>query len=103
MDMHNNCIPAGFTKDFLYFRQLLNTPAAYILSAVEKKCDEYDYPESFIYDEYPERRRFRKLSLEITAGFNAPEDELWLEPLIEVLLINDIMYRRRMREASSDI
>ena len=85
---------AACAKDFAYFRTLLNTPAAYILSSVERKGDEHDYPTSFIYDEYPDRRRFRNLCMEIMAGFNAPEDELWLEPLVEALLMNDLIYRR---------
>lgn len=84
-------------KDLHYFNCMFSKPATYMSTAIQNKMDHMDYPASFIFDEYPDRITMQKILNNITTEIGIPEDDLWLTPLIEVLLCHDIIKRRNRR------
>lgn len=81
-------------KDFRYFRGLYSRASLYLAGEIKKVVDGLDSPSSFIHDEYPDKITLKRIVDNISDQIGIPETELWLKPLIEVLLFQDIALRR---------
>lgn len=92
-------------KDFNYFQGIYSKPSLYLAGEIKKAVDGLDSPNSFIHDEYPDKITIRRIVDNIAAQIGIPENELWLKPFIEVLLLQEIALRRcrRLMSQTQDI
>ncbi len=86
-----------FPKDYLYFQNFYSRPSVYLSSEISKYSDCFDYPRSFLYDEYPDKHIFQYHVDQIIKQIGAPPEEVWLQPLIETLFIQEFLYRRNQK------
>lgn len=89
---------AAMEKDKEYLLELYPVIAKKIREQIEKELKLRDYKESAIYDEYPDRLC---LSIIVNAVYNRmekTENEGQLRDLIEVLLYQEILTRRRAKK-----
>lgn len=79
-------------NDILYFKALYPDGITSIYSAVSDACDRLEYDKSFMYDEFPDKVRIRRLASDIMLerGYSSPD-------FIEVLLLNEFIHRRIRR------
>lgn len=81
-------------RDYSYFRSFYSRPSAYMSCEISKYFDTIDYPGSFLYDEYPDKRIFQYHVDKIMEQISAPPEELWIQPVVELLLVQEFLYRR---------
>lgn len=81
-------------KDFNYFRGIYSKASSYLSNEIKKAVDDTDNVNSFIYDAYPDKVTLNIIVDKIASQMEIPETELWIKPLIEVLLYQDIIIRR---------
>ena len=92
-----------FRSELDYLRGLYPVSAKKSQILAEEACDLLEYPESPMYDEYPDREfLYRELSKvrerhpEETAGEKEEQD------LLQVMLVNEIYRRRILKRAVTD-
>jgi len=74
----------------------------YIQKEIEEICDMMEYDGSIMFDECPDKITIEKIVMKICEkdGFNrccAKEDEKWFKALVQVMLCNEMGYRRNRR------
>ena len=99
-------------QDYEYLRSMYPDMAKRILPYVEDECDRYEYDESMIYDEYPDKLQLRLMARRIfdnvkrenmdaervTAQERSQRiDDHHLRDLVEILLFQELMKRRNDR------
>lgn len=108
-----------YRDDVRYVKSMYEPMTLEILEHIEDECDKLEYAGSFMFDEHPDRGNVQRLVEKIhkrvghLENMYAPvleEDEnirmqghcvscrgkeSWLDNLINVLLLNEILYRRR--------
>lgn len=88
-------------RDYEYVRSMYPDMAKKILPYVEEECDRYEYEESMIYDEYPDKLQLRLMSRRIQNNVKKQEKETWdddrLRDMTEVLLYQELLKRREER------
>lgn len=89
----------GYTlpRDFSYFKNFYSKPTAYLAYEIAKYSDTFDYPTSFLYDEYPDKQLFRFHVTKFIEQLNPPPEEVWIPSLIEVLMLQEFLYRRNRK------
>ena len=85
-------------RDYEYVRSMYPDLAKKVLPYVEEEYDRYEYEESMIYDEYPDKLQLRLMSRRILDNVKRQEKENWdedrLSDMIEVLLYQELLKRR---------
>ena len=81
-------------NDILYFKSLYPDSITPVYSAVSDACDKLEYDKSFMYDEFPDKIRIRRLATDIMKGLGHSSPEL-----IELLLLNEFIHRRIRRRS----
>lgn len=99
-------------RDYEYMKSMYPDMAKRLMPYIEDECDRYQYPNSMMYDEYPDKLQMRLMSKHIFENVCANEREFadqmenwnkreehknWLQNFIEVLLYQE-MYKRRTDE-----
>lgn len=92
-------------RDYEYLRSMYPEMAKMILPYVEDECERYEYEESMIYDEYPDKLQLRLMCRRICDNIQAQEKmqmqdnvrEGHMRDLVEVLLFHELMKRRNDR------
>lgn len=90
-------------RDYEYLKSMYPEMARKILPYVEDECERYEYEESMIYDEYPDKLQLRLMSRRIydrvqdeekkEIGMSAWE-EGWTRDIVDLLLFQELMKRR---------
>ncbi len=84
-------------KEYLYPTEVME-----IQELVENCCDRMEYDGSMMYDEYPDKRAVERLAGQICLDNRCRRkkgiDERWLRALIQVLLSNEMSFRRKRRQ-----
>lgn len=99
-------------KDYEYLRSMYPDVAKQIIPYVEDECERYEYDESMIYDEYPDKLQLRLMArrifdkvkmyemndqeMEAQARKKKIEDG-HLRDLVDILLFQELMNRRNSK------
>ena len=86
-------------RDVEYMKSMYPMSAKKILPYVEEECDRMEYEGSMIYDEYPDRLQLRFMTKRIYERAQEEEENpgVWLLDLIQVMLCQELLLRRRER------
>lgn len=99
-------------RDYEYMKSMYPDMAKKLMPYVEDECDRCEYPNSMMYDEYPDKLQMRLMSKRIFENVCANErcfasqmenwnkwddNKNWLQNFIEVLLYQEL-HRRRTDE-----
>lgn len=95
-------------QDLEYIQQLYPQEAKVILAKVIQRLDRIDYPNSIIYDEYPDQIGIYQIASAILLEIVREREErrvplteeakLWLSDLIKLVLYQEIFKRRYQRK-----
>ena len=85
--------------DYDYMKSTYPDTAKRVLPLVEEECDRLEYSSSMIYDEYPDRLQLRFMTKRIYERAQEEEENpgVWLLDLIQVMLCQELLLRRRER------
>ena len=91
-------------EDSWYLKSLYPSNLTDVYSLVSDTCDKLEYEKSPMYDEYPDKARIRKFSIDIfnELGYGSPTNpnsNCITKELIEILIINEFLHRRIRRRA----
>lgn len=90
-------------RDYEYLKSMYPEMAKIILPYVEDECERYEYEESMIYDEYPDKLQLRLMSRRIFDRVQSEEmkkaeagtwEEQWTRDIVDLLLFQELMKRR---------
>lgn len=93
-------------RDYEYLKSMYPEMAKKILPYVEDECERYEYDESMIYDEYPDKLQLRLMGRRIydrvqQEEMRTAETRNWedgrVRDLVEILLYQELMRRRNDR------
>ena len=89
-------------RDYEYLKSMYPDAAKRILPYVEDECERYEYEESMIYDEYPDKLQLRLMAKRISDKVQREEkigelDKEHIRNLVEVLLYQELLKRRENR------
>jgi len=93
-------------RDYEYLKSMYPEMAKKILPYVEDECERYEYEESMIYDEYPDKLQLRLMSRRIYDRMQDEEmkeaemgawEERWTRDIVDLLLFQELMKRRNDR------
>lgn len=98
-------------RDYEYLRSMYPDMAKKILPYVEDECERYEYEESMIYDEYPDKLQLRLMCRRIYDNVRTQEKmrtqeemqtqerigDRHMRDLVEILLYQELMRRRNDR------
>lgn len=91
-------------RDYDYLRSMYPNMAKRLLPYVEDECDKYEYEESMIYDEYPDKLQLRLMCRRIFDRAREQEDDDWdeksLRDMVDILLYQELLRRRENRRRS---
>ncbi|MCD7825549.1 MAG: hypothetical protein LUH14_06285 [Clostridiaceae bacterium] len=83
--------------DYLYPLEVME-----IQKEIVEACDKLEYDGSFMYDAYPDKVRMEKLARDISGrcdcDYKAEISNRWFGALVQMMLCNEMSYRRRRRE-----
>lgn len=90
-------------RDKMYLWEMYPQDSRKIKRIVEEALELEDYRGSFIYDEYPDKFLFYRLSSRIMKTYLGDEyeeekDNRWLMEIIQVILANEIYTKRNRRK-----
>ncbi len=86
-------------------RYLFPTDVSEFQSEIEDACDRLEYDGSIMYDEYPDKVSVERMAKEIcnnTVKEMDGECNRWCKVLIQVMLCNEMNYRRNRRKLHKD-
>ena len=83
-------------RDYEYVRSMYPDLAKIMIPYVEEECDRFEYEESMMYDEYPDRLQLRLMCRRIYDKAEKEEENpgAWLMDLIEVMTYQELCRRR---------
>ena len=83
-------------RDYEYVRSMYPDLAKIMIPYVEEECDRFEYEESMMYDEYPDRLQLRLMCRRIYDKAEKEENDpgTWLMDLIEVMTYQELCRRR---------
>lgn len=93
-------------RDYEYLKSMYPEMAKIILPYVEDECERYEYEESMIYDEYPDKLQLRLMSRRIYDRVQNEEmkkaetgewEDQWTRDIVDLLLFQELMKRRNDR------
>lgn len=88
-------------RDYEYVRSMYPDLAKIMIPYVEEECDRFEYEESMMYDEYPDKLQLRLMSRRIQEQVRKQEQGKWdddrTRDLAEVLLYQEVLRRRADR------
>ena len=89
-------------RDYEYLKSMYPDVAKRILPYVEAECERYEYEESMIYDEYPDKLQLCLMAKRISDKVQREEkigelDKELIRNLVEVLLYQELLKRRYNR------
>lgn len=88
-------------RDYEYVRSMYPDLAKIMIPYVEEECDRFEYEESMMYDEYPDKLQLRLMSRRIQEQVKKQEQGKWdddrTRDLAEVLLYQEVLRRRADR------
>ena len=88
-------------RDYEYVRSMYPDLAKIMIPYVEEECDRFEYEESMMYDEYPDKLQLRLMSRRIQEQVRKQEQGKWdddrIRDLAEVLLYQEVLRRRADR------
>lgn len=93
-------------RDYEYLKSMYPEMAKIILPYVEDECERYEYEESMIYDEYPDKLQLRLMSRRIYDRVQNEEmkktetgewEDRWTRDIVDLLLFQELMKRRNDR------
>ena len=93
-------------RDYEYLKSMYPEMAKIILPYVEDECERYEYEESMIYDEYPDKLQLRLMSRRIFDRVQNEEmkkaetgewEDQWTRDIVDLLLFQELMKRRNDR------
>lgn len=93
-------------RDYEYLKSMYPEMAKIILPYVEDECERYEYEESMIYDEYPDKLQLRLMSRRIFDRVQNEEmkkaetgewEDRWTRDIVDLLLFQELMKRRNDR------
>lgn len=88
-------------RDYEYVQSMYPELAKRMLPYVEEACDRYEYEESMMYDEYPDKLQLRLMCRRIQEQVKSQEQGNWeddrIRDLAEVLLYQEVLRRRADR------
>ena len=86
-------------RDYEYLKSMYPDMAKTILPYVEDECDRYEYEESMIYDEYPDKLQLRLMCRRIFEKVNEHMswDEKCLRDMVDILLYQELLNRREAK------
>ena len=93
-------------RDYEYLKSMYPEMAKIILPYVEDECERYEYEESMIYDEYPDKLQLRLMSRRIydrvqNEAMKKAEtgewEDRWTRDIVDLLLFQELMKRRNDR------
>ena len=89
-------------RDYEYVRSMYPDLAKIMIPYVEEECDRFEYEESMMYDEYPDKYMLYHLSCKIKEDLQPEMNsqairESFLDELVQVMLYQEISRRRCRR------